>query len=47
MVYVQVNQTAGMASVSIRAVAKEGKVKQLAAQRLIERIERLLVGRRT
>jgi len=47
MVYVQVNETAGMASVSIRAVAKEGKVKQLAAQRLIERIERLLVGQRT
>src|ERR1700761_4226983 len=42
IVHVQVNDTNGTASVSVRALAKEGKVKQQTAQRLVERIELLL-----
>jgi hypothetical protein len=42
IVHVQINETNGAASVSVRALVKEGKIKQQTAQRLVERIEHLL-----
>ena len=42
IVHLEVIDTDGTASVSIRALAKEGKVKQQTAQKLVGRIELLL-----
>ena len=42
IVHLEVIDTDGAASVSIRALAKEGKVKQQTAQKLVGRIELLL-----
>lgn len=44
IVHVTVNETDGMVSVSVRAFAKEGMVKQRTAEKLTERIERFLLG---